>query len=117
MRGGKLDIRITIQRKTVTTSNSGASIETWSDLTTVWASISPLTGSERLVGESLNAKEQVQFKIRWSTAVASLSPQDRILYPITVDSPSDPEYYDIVQASDMGRKEDILILAYRYVNS
>lgn len=113
MRAGKIDVRITIQRKTTETSNSGEPVETWSDLSTRWASIEPLTGTERLVGENLVAKEQVRFETRYADAIADLSPLDRIIYPVTV-TPSDIEIYNIVQASEVGRKEKFLILAYRY---
>jgi len=117
MRAGRRDRRITIQRKTVTLSNTGEPTEVWSDLATVWASVAPLTGTERLTGENLAAKEQVQFRILWSAALAGINPQDRIKYPSSTDSPSDLQLYDIVQASEIGRQDIIQILAYRYVNS
>lgn len=115
MRAGTIDRKITIQRKTSDTSNSGEPIETWSDLSTRWASIRPLTGTERLSGENLVAKEQVEFRTRWSAAIADLSPLDRIIYPPTA-SPTDLQIYNIVQASELGRKEAMLVLAYRYAS-
>lgn len=113
MRAGKIDRKITIQRKTSNESNSGEVIETWTDLSTRWASIAPLVGTERLIGENLIAKEQVQFRTRWADVIADLSPQDRIIYPPTT-SPTDKEIYNIIQASEIGRKDEFLILAYRY---
>lgn len=115
MRAGKLDRKITIQRKTTGSSGSGEPIETWSELSTRWASIKPLTGTERLVGENLVAKEQVEFRTRWAEVIADLSPQDRVIYPPTA-SPTDLQIYNIVQASEVGRKEAMLILAYRYAS-
>jgi SPP1 family predicted phage head-tail adaptor len=113
MKGGKLDRRITIQRRTVTQDNAGEPIETWTDLSVRRpASVAPLTGSERLVGENIIAKEQVQFRIRWSTVVADLSPLDRIIYPSS-DSPNESHIYDIIQASEVGRREEIMIMAVR----
>lgn len=116
MRTGRLDKRIIIQRKTVTQDNSGEPIETWDDLATRWATVTPLTGTERLGGEALVAKEQVQFRIRWDESLVDLSPLDRIIFPI-VDSPTDFEMYNIVQASPVGRREGFLILAYRFTNA
>jgi SPP1 family predicted phage head-tail adaptor len=113
VRIGKLDRRITIQRRTVTQDNSGEPTETWTTLSLRRpASIAPLTGSERLIGETIVAKEQVEFRTRWSTAIADLSPLDRIIYPSS-DSPDDSHIYDIIQASEIGRREMMLIIAIR----
>jgi head-tail adaptor len=113
VRIGKLDRRITIQRRTVTQDNAGEPVESWADLSARRpASIAPLTGSERLVGENIIAKEQVEFRTRWSTVIADLSPLDRIIYPSS-DSPDDSHIYDIIQASEIGRREMMLIIAIR----
>jgi head-tail adaptor len=115
-RAGTLDMRITIQRKTIDQSNSGEVIETWTDLATRWAAVSPMTGTERLSGEILVAKEQVQFRFRWDQSLDDLSPLDRIIMPPTA-TPTDLETYNIVQASQVGRHDDILVLAYRFANA
>lgn len=112
---GNLDVMVTVQRKTVGESNSGEPIEAWADLSSRWASIKPMTGTERLSGENLVAKEQVEFRLRWAEVISDLSPQDRIIYPRTA-SPTDKEIYNIVQASEIGRREAFLVLAYRYVS-
>ena len=120
MRAGTIDRIVTVQRRTITESNSGEPVETWADLVERWASIKPLTGTERLAGENLVAKEQVEFRLRWETAIADLSPDDRIVYPRSTDSPpsapTDKDIYNIVQASEVGRREAMLVLAYRYVS-
>jgi len=115
MRIGDLDQMVTVQRKTVSESNSGEPIETWSDLSSRWARVKPMTGTERLSGENLVAKEQVEFRLRWAEVIDDLSPVDRIIYPRTA-SPTDREIYNIVQASQVGRREAVLVLAYRYVS-
>src|SRR4030095_3505574 len=113
MRYGRLDRRITIQRRSVAQDNSGEPIESWTNLSARRAaSVAPLTGSERLVGENIVAKEQVEFRTRWSTVIADLSPLDRIIYPSS-DSPEDSYVYDIIQASEVGRREMMLIIAVR----
>lgn len=115
-RAGRLDTRISIQRKTTGESNSGEPIETWSDLGDRWADMTPLTGTERLAGENLVAKEQVQFKIRWDESLADLSPKDRIIVPASA-TPTDLNTYNIIQASMVDRNEDFIILAYRFANA
>lgn len=112
---GNIDRMVTVQRKTVSESNSGEPVEAWTDLSSRWASIKPMTGTERLVGENLVAKEQVEFRLRWAEAIADLSPMDRIIFPRTA-SPTDLEIYNIVQASEVKRREEFLVLAYRYVS-
>ena len=109
MRGGRLDRRITIQRKTTSLDNAGEPSESWTDLTTVWAEVRGLTGQERINGEHLVAQEQVQFRIRWSTTVDDVSPLDQISF--------NGEIYDIIQATPVGRNEAIQILAVHFTNS
>jgi len=115
---GRLDTRVTIQRKQTSQSNSGAVIETWQDLATRWADVRPLVGTERLQGESVTAKDQIQIKLRWDASIADLSPLDRIIIPPSASSsPTDADIYNIVQASVVDRNEDFLILAYRFANA
>jgi len=117
-RAGTLDTRVTIQRKQTSQSNSGAIVETWQDLATRWADVRPLTGTERLQGESITAKDQVQIRLRWDRSIADLSPLDRIVIPPSASSsPTDAETYNIVQASMVDRNEDFLIYAYRFANA
>jgi SPP1 family predicted phage head-tail adaptor len=115
-RAGILDTRISIQRRTTGQSSSGEQTEVWSDLATRWAQVRPLTGTERLTGENLTAKEQIQFKIRFDDSIADLSPLDRIIMPPTA-SPTDKQIYNIIQASEAERRDWFLILAYRFANA
>lgn len=119
MRAGRLDRLITIQRKTVTTSDSGAAVETWSTLIERRAAgYRPLRGDERFTGEQLVGTEQVEFRIRYSSNVADLSQRDRIVYPALADeSPEDePEtknIYDILAVNEIGRREGLQIVTQR----
>jgi len=115
-RAGRLDTRIAIQRKTTTDSNSGEQVETWTDLARRWADVRPMVGDERLVGENLVAREQVQFRFRWDSSIADLSAKDRIVMPPSA-TPTDTDIYNIVQASMVDRNEDFLVLAYRFANA
>lgn len=119
MRAGRLDRSITIQRKSVTTSDSGEPTETWSTLVGRRAAgYRPLKAEERFTGEQLVGQEQVEFRIRWSADVAGLSQLDRIVYPaLSEDSPEDePEtraIYDVLAVSEIGRREGLAIIAQR----
>lgn len=118
MRAGRIDRLITIQRKTVAYSDTGHPTDTWTALVERWwASIAPMRGEERFAGEQWVAKEQTEFRIRWSQAVADLSPLDRIVYPaLALGDTSDPpirSIYNIMSAQEIGRLEVIQILAAR----
>lgn len=83
MMGGKLDRRITLQRKILVLTPSGDQQETWITIAANRpASVRPVAGTERYSGEQLQAIQQVEFRIRWSAAVQSIGPLDRILYPV-----------------------------------
>lgn len=113
MRAGKLDRRIIIQRRTTSQSNSGEVIESWSTLSERPASIAPVEGDERFTGEQLVATEQVEIITRWAQVLADLSPLDRVVYPSTASPVGDSQTYDILQASEIGRREGIRIIAFR----
>lgn len=118
MRGGKLDRRIELQRKSVTQSDTGEETESWVAVSSNRpASISPMQGVERYGGDQWVARQQVEFRIRWSTEVADLSPLDRVIYPASVaDSPTEireANIYDIMAVNELGRREGLQILAAR----
>lgn len=115
-RAGKLDRRITIQRNTPIQDNAGEPLDSWTDLATRWADVTPLVGTERLGGENLVAKEQVKFRFRWDASISSISPKDRIVMPPSA-SPSDLSIYNIIQASEVDRHGEIMVLAYRFSNA
>jgi head-tail adaptor len=116
MRGGRLDRRILLQRKSVSHSGSGEPLETWATLAERSASISPVRGEERFGGDQWIAKEQSEFRIRYSVSVADLSPLDRIIYPIPAGSPGDAvdtQLYDVLAVHEIGRREGLRIIAVR----
>jgi head-tail adaptor len=115
MRGGTLDRMIAIQRVTVTQSPSGEERETWATLSTRPAKYEPLPGEERFISQQYVAKGQVAFTVRWSTAIADLSPLDRIIYPASAlaNSPTEPlnnKIYEIMAVQEIGLHEALRIL-------
>lgn len=120
MRAGRLDRRITIQRKTLAQSTSGQEVALWNPLVARrWANVSAVSGDERFSAPQYIAKEQVTFTIRWSSEVADLSPLDRILYPAidTVAPPQsefDPRHiHDVVAVHEIGRREGLRVVTFR----
>lgn len=113
MRAGKLDRLISIQRKTVTRSNTGQEIISWTALSSNRpASISPLRGDERFSGSQIVASQQFEFITRWASVISDLRADDRIVYPSN-DSPSDDQIFDVVEVSELGRREGLRVVAFK----
>ena len=119
MRAGRLDRIITIQRSTWTASDSGEDVKTWSTLIVRRrASLMPVRGEERFSDPQLSAREQVEFRVRYSQDVAALTARDRIVYPALSesspeDAPDERNIYDIHAVHEIGRREGLRILTSR----
>lgn len=117
MRGGRLDRRIDIERKTVTQDEFGEEIETWTKIAERRAaSVTPVRGEERFEAEQFIARQQVEFRVRWASSVSDVNPLDRIIYPASEDADSpglNPQIYDIIEVSEIGRREGLKIIAAR----
>jgi head-tail adaptor len=116
---GKLDRRMALQRKSSTSSESGEEQITWATLAERWASKTPVAGIERYGGQQLEAREQVEFRLRWSTDIQDLQPTDRIIEPAQdATSPPERSVYDIIAVLELGRHEALrVITARRVVNT
>jgi hypothetical protein len=81
--------------------------------------VTPVRGDERFTAEQFVAKQQVEFRIRYSSTVADVNPLDRIIYPPDEGSPSDSpmaaesQIFDIIEVSQIGRREGLKIIAAR----
>jgi SPP1 family predicted phage head-tail adaptor len=95
MTAGKLDRRIAIQRATVTPNEFNDPIETWSDLTTVWAKRRDASATESYRAQEVGAEITARFTVRWSSVVASVTPRDRLRF--------DGRLYNITAVRDVGR--------------
>jgi head-tail adaptor len=122
MAGGKLDRKITIRRKSVTYSNSGEPVEAWANLALRRsASMWPFKATEAFAEPETTAYEQIEFRIRYSSDVAALSPQDQVVYPaLTEEQAADDEYaipersiHDILGVLEVGRREGLRLITRR----
>jgi SPP1 family predicted phage head-tail adaptor len=119
MHAGRLDRKITIQRKSTTPSDSGEPVETWSTLGVARrsASYKPVRGDERYSGEQIVGEEQVEFRIRYSSEMNGLSSLDRVIYPALEGGESEGDLvrfiYDILAVHKLGRREGLQIIANR----
>ncbi len=100
MRSGRLDRRLTLQRRTLTENDYGEAVETWTDLATVWAEKIPVRGFERYASMQTVAEVEERFKIRYRK---DITPLDRVVCAgIT---------YDVLGVLEIGRREGWEILA------
>jgi head-tail adaptor len=115
MRAGRLDRHITIQRKSSSYSDTGEPIDTWSALAADKpASVSPVRGEERFSGEQYIARQQTEFRVRWSSDLADLTPLDRIIYPSAdAGDPPTASIYDVMAVHEIGRREGLQIITAR----
>jgi SPP1 family predicted phage head-tail adaptor len=77
MNPGELRHRITFQKLTTTTNENGFEIEEWTDVKTVWASITNLHGREYYEAAAVQAEQTVKFTIRY---LKDLDTSMRILF-------------------------------------
>ncbi|MHC1749469.1 MAG: phage head closure protein [Cellulosilyticaceae bacterium] len=74
---GKLNKRITIQRDSQIVNDEGYSVVEWKDITTIWASIKNLHGTEFFQAQQANSRATCKFTIRY---IQELDTSMRIVY-------------------------------------
>lgn len=89
---GHLDRRITIQRATTTLNGFNEPVETWSDLTTVWAKRTDASATESYRAQEVGAQISARFRVRYSSLIADVNPRDRIVF--------DGRLYNITRVSE-----------------
>lgn len=100
MRSGRLDRRLTLQRKTATENDYGEPVESWTTLATVWAEKIPVRGAERYAAMQTVAEVEERFRIRYRK---DLTPLDRVICGNIT--------YDVLGVLEIGRREGWEILA------
>ena len=96
MRAGDIDRRITIERLTVTYSESGEPIQAWEAVATVWAKVEQQGGREFFATAQEVSERKVVFRIRW---IEGLTVLDRVML--------DGAVHDIHEVRRLGRKEGV----------
>lgn len=96
MYAGKLNRRITVQKKTITYDSYNQPIETWKDTYTIWAEVLTSGGGEFYAAQKVNAETQAVFNVRYTKSIGVL---DRINY--------DNRIFEILSVNDVnaGRTE------------
>lgn len=103
---GGLDRRVRIYTAGIVRDDHGDDVNGYVPGPTVWASATPGGGRERLVSAQIAAEAPMVFRIRYSSAVASLSTTSRIEFPA-----GSGRMFDIVSVDEIGRREGLEIVA------
>lgn len=72
--------RITIQRATITYNEFNEPVETWADLTTVWAKRQDASAGETYRAQEVGAQITMRFTVLKNSQIADVSAKDRISY-------------------------------------
>lgn len=106
MDAGSLDRRVTLLRAGTVTDDYGDEVDGFTELATVWASVRPSPGTERLASAENAATAPTVITIRYGRGVADLSPRDRIEYPV-----GSGRMFDIKSVVELGRRDGLQIAA------
>lgn len=105
MRAGRLDRRVTLQRRTVTRGSTGQEVETWADERRIWMSKRDVKASERFTGDQLVAEVDTVFTAR-ALAAREVSPEThRLVY--------DGRIFELKGLREIGRRGWLELFALR----
>ena len=77
MRAGELRKRITIEQPVRAADGTGELVPTWATFAVLWAALEPLTGSEKIQAQQVNASVNMKATVRY---YAGITPQMRIRF-------------------------------------
>ena len=80
MRAGNLRHRVTLQSPTGSRDSVGERTTTWTDVSTVWASVNPLTARELIAAGQVQSELSHRVCIRHSSSVAAIDASWRVLF-------------------------------------
>lgn len=83
--------------------------------------MSPVRADERFASPEKTAYEQIEFRVRYSSNIADLTPQDQVIHPaLTPEEEADPDFvikertiHDVLGVLEIGRREGLRIITQR----
>lgn len=105
MTAGQMRDRVRIETRVLGPDDgAGNRLEDWAARATVWAEIRALNRGEAVQAGKLEGRRTAEIRIRWSRAVADVSPDDRVV------EPRSGEVWNIRAVEDRDRRRAILTL-------
>ena len=99
LNAGQLDQRVTLQARVAGVDARGQGTETWADLATVWAQVTPLRGREYFAAGQTQTPADVRMRLRYR---ADVTPAHRVVWRGVP--------HDIVSVADMMAGAEMLEL-------
>lgn len=102
---GRLDRRVTFQKRTVASDGYGGERSTWADQFTVWGGFVHLRGGETVLAERLEGVHPAVIRVRRSTDTATVTTDWRVkdandvVYAIRDVAPVERSHIDFLVAS------------------
>lgn len=79
MRAGRLNQRVTFQRKSgVLDAHGTEDQDAWSDMVTVWAGVEPISGREFFASRQTLSEITTRIVCRYSSEISGVTTKDRI---------------------------------------
>lgn len=89
---GRLDARVTIQRRVQSQDDFGEVLNGWEDVATVWAQVTALRGEELFAAQQVQSKVDHRIRVRHSPGIR---PTMRIAQDFELDGTPVIRYFDI----------------------
>lgn len=103
-RAGNLDRRVRFERATPVDDGFSSDVRTtWTPMTTVWASVVPVSDGEKWRAGAMGATVSHRIQVRFSAVLAGLKPSDRAVF--------DGRTMQIGPVKEIGRREFLEISA------
>jgi SPP1 family predicted phage head-tail adaptor len=97
-----MDRRVTLQSRTVSRDATGAGIETFATLATVWAERRNMAGREQQMSGSETAMADAVYRIRWRTGIQA---DMRVVEGAAT--------WDVFSVNEIGRREGLELTCSR----
>lgn len=95
---GKLDKRVTFQRRSSTLDDYGQQLDAFTDVATVWANVEPLGGREKMMAMAMDSQLTHRVSVRYNTAL--LPPIEVAALRIQYPTPTGVRLFNITSAKD-----------------
>lgn len=80
MRAGRLNHKVTLQRRQAGQDAAGQPVDTWIELATRRARVEPGGGREYLERSGQSSEVTTRFTLRYDSSLAGLTPADRLVF-------------------------------------
>jgi len=107
MDAGRLDKRITFQRRSAVKDDYGQQLDAWSEVATVWANVKPIGGREKLRAMAIESELTHTVAVRYTASL--LPPIAAAAMRISYQTPTGTRLLNITAARDLDEERRFII--------